>query len=212
MKAHGVKDAKPLAFRGKNKGTLHVMGVDLEMTQEITVQPPGKFKEIMDLSVMGQTIHVATVYNGKDAWIKRNGEKVDVTDEIRNELLQASYMLQLSQGLLAKDKSLKLSLLGEAKVNDKPAVGVKVEKEGKKPIDFYFDKETGLIAKTQRQVKDMSGQDVTEERIVKEYQDVNGRKMAKKVEVKRGGNPFMEVEVVETKLVDKVDDSEFVEP
>jgi len=40
------------------------------------------------------------------------------------------------------------SLLGEVQVNGKTAVGVKISKEGKKELDFYFDKQTNLLAKT----------------------------------------------------------------
>jgi hypothetical protein len=215
IKAHGIqgKDKQPVAFRGRNKGTVHVMGMDLDFTQEATVQMKGKFKETLDLDVMGQKVNITTVFNGKEGWIKANGTAIPVTDEILNEFKEQAHAMQLSQGLLLKDKSLKLSLIGEVKVNGKPAIGIKVEKEGKKPIDFYFDKATGLVAKTERRVRDMqSGQEANEERIITDYQDIDGRKIAKKVEIKRDGKPYVDVEVTEAKLLDQIDDSEFAEP
>jgi hypothetical protein len=215
IKAHGVegKETKTAAYRGRAKGTVHVGGMDLEFTQEATAAMKGKFKEVLDLEVAGQKVTITTVFNGKEGWLKANGMDIPVTDEILSELKEQAHAMQLSQGLMLKDKSLKLSLIGEAKVNDKPAIGIKVEKEGKKPMDFYFDKATGLIAKTQRRVRDMqSGQEANEERIITEYQEIDGRKVAKKVEVKRDGKPYVEVEVKEAKLLDQIDDSEFVEP
>jgi hypothetical protein len=55
-------------------------------------------------------------------------------------------------------------------------------------------------------------EEVTEERIIKEYQDVDGRKVAKKVEVLHDGKPYLQLELTEVKILEKVDDSEFVQP
>jgi len=213
--AHGLKGKtqKELAYRGKNKGTLFVAGLELEFTQEVAVQTPGKFKEVMQLAVMGQNVTVTTIFNGKEGWIKRNEMDIPVKDELLAELKEAAYMMRLSQGLFLKDKSLKFSLLGEVEVNGKPALGIKVEKKGKKDLDFFFDKATGLLAKTQRRVKDFqTGQEATEERIVTEYHEVKGRKIGKKVQVKRDGKDFLKAEVLEANLLDQIDDSEFAKP
>ena len=57
-----------------------------------------------------------------------------------------------------------------------------------------------------------SGEDVAEERIILEYQDVNGLKSAKKVLINRDGKKFTEAEVLDVKFLDKLDDAEFVKP
>jgi hypothetical protein len=213
--AHGLKGKadKNHGYRGKNKGTLHVMGLDLEFTQEVTIQIPDKFKEVMDLSVMGQQIGVVSVFDGKQGWIKANGKEIKVENEILNEFKEAAYAMSLAQGLFLKDKGVKLSLLGEVQVKGRPTVGIKVSKEGHKELDFYFDKATGLIAKLERRARDFqAGQEVTEERIITEYQDVEGRKVAKKVEVLRDGKSFLEAEVLEVRFFDRIEDSEFARP
>jgi hypothetical protein len=215
IKAHFPKgiDAKNKGLRTKSKGTLHVMGLDLEYTQEFCAQVPTKFKEVMDMVVMGQPVNVTTVYNGKEGWIKSNNMDVTVTDEILTELKEAAYGMGLMQGLFLKDKDLKYSLLGEIEINGKPALGVKISKEGHKDISLYFDKTTGLMAKLEMRRRDlMSGQEVTEERFITEYQVVKDRKVAKKVEVKRDGKPLIEAEVTEVQILEKVEDSEFVKP
>ena len=136
-----------------------------------------------------------------------------VTDEILAELKEASYSMGVMQWIFVKDKGVKFAVLGEIKVNGKPAVGVTASKEGHKDINIYFDKETGLIAKVEMRKLDlMSKQEVTEERIITEYQEIEGRKTAKKVEVLRDGKALLEAEVVEMKIVEKLDDSEFVQP
>jgi hypothetical protein len=215
IKAHGFKgkEDKNFAYTGKNKGTLHIMGLDLDFTQNVSLQLPAKFKEEMQLSIMGNNVMVTTVFNGKDAWIKANGMDIDITKELMEEMKETAHALQLSQGLFLKDKDLKLTPLGEVKVKGKPAVGVQVAKKGFRDISFYFDKDTGLIAKMDRQAFDpTSGQLINEERIITQYQDADGRKMAKKIEVVRDGKPFMEAEVLEAHILDKIDDSAFRKP
>jgi len=208
-----AKDEQKQAYHGKNKGKLFVAGLELDFTQEVWVQVPGKFKEVMDLTVMNQAIKQTTVFNGKEGWIKVNDKDIKVENEILAEFKEVAYMMGITQMLALKDKEIKLSLLGEVQVNGKPAVGVKISKEGKKDIDLYFDKTTGLMAKLERRAKDiMSGQEVTEERIVLEYQDVKDRKMPKKAQVRRDGKKFLEVEIVEVRFLEKLDDADFAMP
>ena len=215
--AHGLKDKdkvdKTNGYRGKNKGTLHVAGMDLEFTQEITLLTPTKFKEAMEITAMGNKIPVTTVFDGKQGWIKAGGMDIKVENELLTEFKDVVYMMGLSQGLFLKDKAIKYALLGELKVKNTPAVGIRVSKEGQKDISFYFDKDTGLIAKVERRARDfMTGQEVTEERIITEYQELLGRKIAKKVEVLRDGTPLLEAEVLEAQFVETIPDNEFAKP
>jgi hypothetical protein len=215
IKAHFPKglDGKQHAVRTSGKGTLHIMGMDLPFTQQVTVDVPKRFKEVMEISADGKTVTVTTVFNGKDAWIRAGDKDVPVNKDILNELKDAAYFMGLTQGLFTKDKALKFSLLGEVQVNGKAAVGVKISKGGKKDINLYFDKASGLMAKVELRKLDIaSGQEVTEERFITEYQDVKGRKVAKKAEVKRDGNPLVEIEITDVQFLESVDASEFARP
>jgi outer membrane lipoprotein-sorting protein len=213
--AHGLKGKQDTStgYRGKTKGTLHTAGLDIEFTQEVTVQVPDKFKEAMEMSVMGKNVNVTSVFNGKEGWIKVGDMDIKVENELLAEFKEAAYAMSLGQGLLLKDKAIKLGLLGEVMVKGKPALGIRVSKEGQRELSFFFDKETGLIAKVERRTRDfMSGQELTEERIITEYQTVAGRKIAKKVEVLRDGKNFLEAEVIEASFVEKLGDGEFAKP
>ncbi|MCI0641609.1 MAG: hypothetical protein L0Y72_25330 [Gemmataceae bacterium] len=197
----------------KNKGTIYVAGLELEFTQQIWVQYPGKFKEVMDMTVMNNAVKVTTVFDGKEGWIKANDMDIKVEKELLEEFQQVAYWMSLGQLKGLNDKGVKLSPIGEAQVNGKPAIGVKFSKEGKKDIDMYFDKATYLLVKTERRALDfMSGQETTEERIIQEYQDVGGQKMAKKVLMLRDGKKLLEAEVLESQLVERFDDGEFAKP
>jgi hypothetical protein len=215
IKAHFPKgvDTKNKGLRIKSKGTLHIQGLDLDYNQEVSVLTPSKFKEVMQLTVMNKNITVTSVFNGKEGWILADGKDVKVTDEILDEFKDAAYSMNLMQGLFMKDKSVKYSSLGAVQVKGKAAVGVRVSREGKKDINLYFDKGTGLISKVEMRKRDlMSGQEVLEERYITEYQDVSNRKVAKKVEVQRDGKALIEAEVTEMQILEKLDDSEFAQP
>jgi hypothetical protein len=215
IKAHFPKglDTKNKGLRTKSKGTLHVMGIDLDYNQEVSVLMPNKFKEVMELTVMNKNISVTTVFNGKEGWILADGKDFKVTDEILDELKEAAYSMSLVQGMFLKEKGVKLSVVGEVQVKGKPAIGVTVSRDGKKDINLFFDKTTGLLAKVEMRKRDiMSGQEVTEERFITEYQDVADRKIAKKVEVLRDGKALIEATVLEVQIFEKLDDGEFAQP
>jgi hypothetical protein len=214
IKAHGggEKLAKLPAFQSKAKGTLELLG-GISFTQESAVQPPGQFKEVVQMDIMGQAVTVTTVFNKDKGWIKANDKEIEVTDQILAELKEAAHAMRVGGLVGLKEKGMELSALGEAKVNDRPAVGVRVSAKGFRDVSLYFDKETGLMAKVERRVHDeQSGQEVNEERFVSEYQDVGGRKLPKKVVIHRDGKKFMEAEVLEVKALEKLDDSEFAKP
>src|ERR1700722_15656914 len=133
IKAHFPKgvDTKNQGVRTKAKGTLHIMGLDLDFTQEVAVQK-NMFKEVMELDVMGKKVLVTSVFNGAKAWIRTGDTDVPITDEILNEFKDAAYGMGIMQGMFFKDKTVKFSLIGEAKVKGNDTIGVTVSREGKK--------------------------------------------------------------------------------
>ena len=214
IKAHGGREklSKERTTQSKTKGTIELMS-GLAFTQEITIQLPKQLKEVMVLEVGGMKITVTTALNGDKAWITANETDIEVSDKIMGALTEGMHCAEVMGMVKLKDKKYELSSLGEVKVNDKKAVGVKVASKGHKDINIYFDKESGLIAKVELQALDsMTGEEVPEERIITEYQELDGQKMAKKVTVNRSGKKFIEAEVTEVKFVDKLDDSHFAKP
>jgi hypothetical protein len=213
IKAHGGADkiAKEKATQTKTKGTLELSG-GLSFTEETSIQP-NRLKSVVQLEVGNQTIKIVTVFDGKNAWVQAQGNTMELTGKILDEVKESSYLASLSTYAFLKDKEYEVSSIGEIKVNNRPAVGVKVAHKGHRDINFFFDKQTGLLAKMERQMVDpMTETDVTEERIITEYQEVDGLKVAKKALVNRDGKKYVEAEVLEVKFRDKFDDSEFAKP
>jgi hypothetical protein len=214
IKAHGgaEKIGKIKGVQAKSKGTIEAFG-GAAFTQEVTTSFDGRLREVMDVELNGKKANIVTIYDGQKGALTVNGMNQEIPEKILEELKEASYGVKAARMLpLLTDPMYTLTLLGEAKVNDKPALGVKVSSKGHRDISLYFDKETGLLAKSESRKLNQKMQEVDEERIITEYQDVDGQKTAKKLIVNQEGKKFMEVEVTEVKFLDKVDDSEFQKP
>jgi hypothetical protein len=215
VKAHGGEEflSKHKAGQLKGKGKLELLG-GVEFTQEASFMLPDRIKEVVEMEVNGQKVRVVTAFIGDKGFIQANGMDVPLNDDIKTALKEVGYVMKVGRlAPLLKEKGFELSLLGEVKVENKPTVGVLVTCKGHKDVSLFFDKETSLLAKVEaRRVDPMSGQEVTEERIITEYQKQNGVPVPKKVLINRDGKKFMEMEVVEVKYLDKLDDSEFTKP
>ena len=215
IKAHGGEEAltKFQAGQTRAKGKIELLG-GLEFTQQSSFMLPDKLKETVDMEVMGQQVRVVSIVNGTKLSIEANGQEVPVEDKVKDMLKDAGYAMKVSRLVpLVKEKGFELAPLGEVKVNDKPAVGVRVSSKGEKDISLFFDKKTGLLAKVEhRTVDPMSGNEITEERIITEYTKTDGVPTPKKVTVNHDGNKYMEVEILETKRLEKLEDSEFAKP
>src|SRR5438876_1067345 len=174
IKAHGGEEflLKHQAVRASNKGKINIPGVgEAEFTQDMAYMLPDKLKDKLDLSIGGQNISIVTVMNGDKLSIEAAGKAVDITDDIRKAMKDAQYMMSIARlAPLLKDKSYEISLFGAAKVEEKPAIGVRVTAKGQKDITLFCDAKTGLLAKLeQRTVEAGTGAEINEERIILEY-------------------------------------------
>jgi hypothetical protein len=215
VKAHGGEEFlnKHPAARAQNKGKINLPGVgEAEFTQDVSYMIPGKFRDSMELTVAGQTIKVLTIINGDTISITAMDKEVPITDDIKKSVKDAVDMMSMARiAPLLKGKAYELSLFGETKVEEKPAVGVRISAKGKKDVTLFFDKKTDLLVKIESRPTDPNtGNEIAEERIITEYRkNKDGHPVPKKVLVKRDGKTFIEAESVEMTFLEKIDDSEF---
>ena len=215
IKAHGgaEKLSQVKATQTKAKGTLEIMGMSVDITEEAMLQMPGQLKESLQLNINGMQISVTTGFNGKKGWISAGGMVMDMDDKLVKEVQEALYLANMNGFTALKDKTYKVAPLGESKVNDRPVLGVKISSEGHRDVNFYFDKSTGLLAKIEHRALDYQAmQEVDEERFLLDYQEIDGLKVPKKAKVTRDGKKYLELEITEYKRVDKIDASEFARP
>ncbi len=217
IKAMGLgKDPEAtVGFRTKSKGTLELMGMTIPITQNVLIRFPDKFKESVELDINGMKIPINTVYDGSKGWVEVSGKVMKLDDKITAELKEVGTLIKAGRltPLLDKKNNFELAVIGEVKVEDKPAIGVRVSSKGAKDISIFFDKKTHLIAKVERQALDaMTGQETLEERIIRTYTDKDGQKIPHEITVMRDGKKFLEAEVLEFVPLQNVDPSEFEMP
>lgn len=216
VKAVGGEE-KLLKFKAgtsRVKGSLEIGGASVPFSSETYFQIPGQFKETAELEIMGVKVTASTILNGDKISNIVNGMSVDVPENALADLKESVQMMEIARlAVLRKRKDIPLSTLGEIQVNGRPALGVKVAPKGMRELNLFFDKETGLLVKLEKRVLDgATMQEVLEERFPSEYQEVDGIKTAKKVLVMRDGKKYMEAEVLESKMLEKLDENVFAVP
>lgn len=215
VKAHGGQDKldKLTAHTTKFKGDFHGMGQAIPMTGEVVTQGAARQKIDVEVEAGGQKFRFTIVVDGDKGWTRMGDETKELDKDALAEAKEQGHAGWVATLAPLKDKAFTLATTGESKVEKKAALGVKVSSKGHRDVDLYFDKETGLLIKTETRVKDDgSGQEVNEETFYEEYQEVQGTKQAKKFSVKRDGKLYLEVDVTEVTLSEKLDASVFAKP
>jgi hypothetical protein len=218
IKAHGGEETltknKAGMSRGKGKITIPNLG-EVEFTQETAHMLPDRFKESLEMTVAGMTIKVLTLAVGEKISIEANGKQIELQEKQKDAFKDAGHKIKVARLVpLLKEKEYELSPIGEEKVEGKPAVGVRVVSKGHGDLSLFFDKETNLLVKVEgRTAEPINGNEVKEERIIAEYQkNKDGLQVPKKVIIKHDGTTFLEIELSDVELLEKLDDSEFKNP
>lgn len=209
------KLAKVKAVHFKGKGKFYGMGDGIDYTGDWTIQPPDKVRFQFDFEVNGMRVAFVIVFDGKKGWMKINENTMDMDEDAVTEIKEDVYAGRVESLVpLIKDKGFELSPLGEVKIGDHQAVGVRIAHKGHRDINLYFDKKTGLPVKSERMIKDhmMGGKERTQETLHSDYKDVGGVQHGMKVLIKRDGEKFVESELTDFETKDQFDDSVFAKP
>jgi hypothetical protein len=191
-----------------------VPGREHVTTTEIATQFPDRMRRDFRTGNAKAFIAYRRVLSGGKGWDLVNGR---VTELPRGELprekerLYADWVVRIHP---LKAKGFRLAPLSEAQVNGKTAVGVRVSKTGHPDIRLYFDKQTGLPVKRERQVKGspLGGGPVKEEVYYDDYREAKGIKYPGKVTTFFDGKKEMEFETVEFRPAEKLDARLFARP
>ncbi len=215
VKAHGGREklAKLTGHTLQFKGTFHGMGQAIPMTGEIKTQGADRQRIEVEVEAGGQKFRVLVVLNGDKGWTRMGDQTMEMDKDVLAEAREQAYAGWVATLEPLAGKQFTLATIGEVEIAKRPALGVKVTSKGRRDVDLYFDKATGLLVKTETRVKDEgSGQEVTEEMFPGEYKEVDGTKQSMKFTVKRDGKPYLDGEVTDYQLVEKMDASVFAKP
>ena len=216
IKAHGGTDAlsKYKASVTKQKGKFRGLGDAIDFTGDSSVQLPDRLRTEVHSKFGGQDFVFVQIVNGNKGWFKIAGN----TDELKKDMLEEAKeqmnALNITRLVCLNDKDYKVSPLGEVKVGDRPAIGIRVERKGYRDVSLFFDKERSLLLKLETRGKDpmQGGAEYTSTTFYDDYKKVEGMMVAYNVKVERDGKPYVESEVIEVKVSEKLDDSLFEKP
>ncbi len=212
IKAAGGEDVlkKYPALSMKGKGTLYIEGKTISFTSTEISQPPEKDR--VEIDAAGKQI--VRVVNGNKGW-QTEGDMApqDLGENELAEIRDEMYVDYLAQLTPLLGDGYTLSTVPETKVNDKPAVGVRVAHKGYRGVVLYFDKDSGLLVRMEHRAK--SARDHTEftsETTLGDYRKVNGLQVPFKILSEHDGKPQVEMELQEVKPLEKVDEKLFEKP
>jgi RNA polymerase sigma factor (sigma-70 family) len=205
MKAHGgEKLTKLKAFSQKIK----VSHDGKDSTVEIFVQLPDQYRSEGEEEIGGKSVKSLFVLNGEQRWRKRGDDTEELPkDETATQNNKA--MLEFygpKARLMLKDLAGKLSLLEETTIGDRAAVGVKFTPAEGLETRLYFDKKKALLLK-----EEFVG-NPTDEVLYSDYKEIKGIPIAHKIVKKRDGIVTSEEEVLEFRVVDKLEAKLFQKP
>jgi len=193
----------------KGKGAVYLPD-EIQVGVEGFSELPGKFKSVMEMDVNGMKLTIIQAVNGDRVTIRQNGVDVPLNDKLKEELKEQVYADGVASLIVLRERGYKLAPLGETKVNDRDALGIKISSRGHRDVSLYFDKASGFLVKIEDKALDVkSMQEVLQEKILDNYKDFGGIKRPTKVVVRRDGKPFGEMEITDVKIFEKLEDANF---
>jgi hypothetical protein len=217
LAAHGgeAKLTKFAAQTAKGAGKFYGLGEAIDYTVEIAIQKEKQFRFGMDMRIMNFDVKIIIVVNGDKGWEKINDEVKEIAADELAEHKEHMHCEGVVSLLPLKEKGYKLATLGDVKVGEQPAVGIRVTKEGRRDVNLYFDKDKGHLLKSEYMVKDIktSGdKEITQVSLYSEYKEFQGTRHPTRLIVERDGKMFTDTQLTELQLLEKLDDSTFDRP
>jgi hypothetical protein len=215
IKALGGEEklGKVKAVSWKVKGKISFGGAKNNFTGQGAAQGLDQLRTEVQKEVDGNKVVEVVVLNGDKGWCKLGGtvtqlDKDDLAQEKRKAYLLLTPMVLVS----LKGKGFRLGAAAAEKVDGKPAVGLKVTGPGGKDFTLFFDRKTGLPVQQEAKVMDFAGNEVTQVVTYSRYKEFDGIKQATKTFTSRVGESDVETELIEFRVLEKVDPKTFAEP
>jgi hypothetical protein len=210
----GVQNvAKFRNMRMNTKGTVTANNQSADFTAEFITKLPDRGKMIMALDLNMNQIDVVQVHSGKEAWWSINGQTQELDGDKLAEQQARTHTSRVTALVpLLEDKAFELSPLGETKIDDRPARGVRVTVKGQPDVSLFFAKDSNLLVKVERHGQDLGQKDVLRETFYSDYKDYDGVKHASKMVIRHDGERFMEMEITKIRFPEMIGDEEFGRP
>lgn len=206
--AGGEKFVKFPAASWKAKGVINVNDQRFEFTGEWHVQFPNRMRRVLETD---NGIKLTVFVDGDKTWTNAGaniGEVKDAAAALRDEM----YVQWVAGLACLRRPGFETAVLGDAQVDGRAAVQVRVTRKERPQVLLYFDKGTHLLVKHDRNGGCPYGlrqDNFEEERTYSDYKEFDGIKRPTRVVVKRDGKVFIEMDRSEIQPLEKLDDAMF---
>jgi hypothetical protein len=200
-------------FRLKMKGIIAIDGYKYAAQSETVFQPPDRIRTILTSQNEAEQHRMIEVLNGKKAWRKDHDETEGLDTPKTMQLMHGLYSQRVEALVpLLTESIFQLSTLPAAEVEGRDAAGVRVSSKQQADIDLFFDKQTGLLVKSERMAMDPDRDDVRREDYFRNYRDSAGGKHWTTLAIYEDGKLLLQMDVVSLQCVDRIPDQEFAKP
>lgn len=158
----------------KVKGTIHAPEGSYPFTAVVHSQLPGQYKHDMVYDKGNLKVAQIQVYQNDNLSIRVDNQVLNLDAQLRDALLKGRYAESLTGLTMLKDRDVTLTSVGQAPVEKKPALGIKVTAKDRPDVQMLFDKETGLLVKTEhKQMDPRTRQEVVQEMLYDDYRELD---------------------------------------
>jgi hypothetical protein len=171
---------------------------------QIVVQLPGRCRREMTISSGGKSSTSLIVLDGEQGWQKLNEMVAPYPRTFIASIWKYTIPYDGPRSILRlrarqKNPACQFTMAGEGTVEGRPAVGLRMKLEGGPEAIWYFDKETGLLLKTEQRTKRFEGEDSVQVTLYGDYQTFDGFPMARKQTSHRDGKLAFTTELIDFK-------------
>jgi hypothetical protein len=208
-----AKLAKLKGFTAKGKGKIHVGG-GVTFTEESYWQVPGQYRFDIELEVNGNQISEKIILNGAKGWIKLQDQVAKLPQNAYTAFKDVNHAIGLAlRPMDGQAKGFQLSPLGEIKIGNGMAVGLKITHKGYPDVDLFLDKKTSLPIQCEiRSKDDQRAKEVAHTLVFSDYKKFGGMTTFGKLVWKKDGTKYVERETTEFKAEEKLDADLFAKP
>ena len=186
-------------------------GLTGEFKKVETFQLPGQMTRHIEGRAQGQDIKLDYVFNGNEGWMQLNGGaplNVPMTNTITQVFPGGIFKAILS----LKSGEFQLSVEPEKRLNNQPAIGIRIEADGEWAETIYYHQDTKLVLASFKPLQDADGQSHTVETYYSDYRKVDGLSIPMSMNTVMDGETTMKVTVTEVTFLETVAPSVFTKP
>jgi hypothetical protein len=171
---------------------------------EVDAAPPTRYRSEIKSGPEDKNRSVIVI-DDDHGWLKR-GDVVEVypptfLDSMRKNTIpylgpRSILRLRARQ----KNPQCQFSTVGECTIDGHQAVGLRMKLEGGPQQTWFFDKESGLLLKTESRTANFEGEETVTVTNYDDYQNFDGFPLARKETTQRDGKPASTRELIEFKV------------